>query len=56
MSTEKIELTIKNLFFLGGVSMSKDSFIEILQYALDKDLVVVSKKKGKYIVDEKKDR
>lgn len=36
--------------------MSKDTFIEILQYALDKDLVVVSKRKGKYIVSEKKDK
>ena len=36
--------------------MSKDAFIEILQYALDKDLVVVSKRKGKYIVNEKKDK
>ena len=56
MSVEKIELTIKNLFFEGGVSMSKDTFIEILQYALDKDLVVVSKRKGKYVVNEKKDK
>lgn len=36
--------------------MSKKSFIEILQYALDKDLVVVYKKKGKYVVNEKKDK
>lgn len=55
-ANEKIELTIKNLFFEGGVTMSKNSFIEILQYALDKDLVVVSKKKGKYVVNEKKDK
>lgn len=36
--------------------MSKDTFIEILQYALDKDLVVVYKRKGKYVVNEKKDK
>ena len=36
--------------------MSRDTFIEILQYALDKDLVVVSKRKGKYVVSEKKDK
>lgn len=36
--------------------MSKNTFIEILQYALDKDLVVLYKKKGKYVVNEKKDR
>ena len=36
--------------------MSRDTFIEILQYALDKDLVVVSKRKGKYIVNEKKEK
>ena len=56
MKSKKIELTIKNLFFEGGVSMSKDSFIEILQYALDKDLVVVSKRNGKYVVNEKKEK
>lgn len=56
MKSEKIELTIKNLFFEGGVTMSKNSFIEILQYALDKDLVVVSKREGKYVVSEKKDK
>lgn len=36
--------------------MSKDTFIEILQYALDKDLVAVYKRKGKYIVSEKRDK
>ena len=50
-----IELSIKNLFFEGGVTMSKDSFIQILQHALDKDLVTVRKVKGKYKVSEKKD-
>ncbi len=35
--------------------MSKDSFIQILQYALDKDIVTVRKKNNKYIVTEKKD-
>ncbi len=34
--------------------MSKDSFIQILQHALDKDLVTVSRRKGKYMVSEKK--
>ncbi len=36
---EEIKLTVKNLFFEGGVTMSKLSFIEILQYALAKVLV-----------------
>ena len=53
---EKIELSIKNLFFEGGVIMSKSTFIEVLQYALDKDMVVVAKKKGRYIVSEKKEK
>ncbi|WP_267898126.1 hypothetical protein [Halarcobacter anaerophilus] len=34
--------------------MSKESFIQILQHALDKDFVTVSKKKGRFIVSEKK--
>lgn len=36
--------------------MSKSTFIEVLQYALDKDMVVVAKKKGRYIVSEKKEK
>ncbi len=55
-ANEKIELSIKNLFFEGGVTMSKNTFIEVLQYALDKDMVTVRKQKGKYIVSEKKDK
>lgn len=45
-ANEKIELSIKNLFFEGEVIMSKSTFIEVLQYALDKDMVVVAKKKA----------
>jgi hypothetical protein len=48
-----IELNINNLFFEGGVTMSKDSFIQILQHALNQELVTVSRRKGKYIVKEK---
>jgi hypothetical protein len=33
--------------------MSKDSFIQILQHALNQELVTVSRRKGKYIVKEK---
>lgn len=36
--------------------MSKNTFIEVLQYALDKDMVTVRKQKGKYIVSEKKEK
>lgn len=42
---EEIKLTVNNLFF-EGVTMSKDSFIQILQYALDKDFVTVQKEKA----------
>lgn len=46
----------QKLVFWGGVTMSKSTFIEVLQYALDKDMVVVAKKKGRYIVSEKKEK
>ena len=33
--------------------MSEDAFIQILQHALNKDMVTVRKRKGQYIVTKK---
>jgi hypothetical protein len=37
----------------GGVVLSSEAFIQILQHALNEDIVTVNKRKGKYIVKKK---
>ena len=47
---KEIRLTIDNLFLRGGVILGSQDLVDIFQYAIDNDIVQVSKRKGKTIV------
>ncbi|MDY0193594.1 MAG: hypothetical protein RBR93_08705 [Aliarcobacter butzleri] len=55
---KEIRLTIDNLFLRGGVILGTQDLVDIFQYAIDNNIVTVSKSKGKTKVGikiEKKD-